>query len=363
MTTEVVRTMGRGLTRLESYLPSTRGSTVFGEMRRMLDRSPEEVQAAQRQVDNGSAVGTTTGGIVAQRLNEQARSPWGRTFGVSARKRAEEQEVVEALALIGGAVGGTLVRAKVRYDDRRRREAVGRLVWQVVNLAALAEGRVNEYNDALRWRVLDAMALNVRARDQLAASPLPADYQALQVPPLSEAARDAVATYAFHAYANAVGEMEAARRIGPLLMRLGMSRSGGEHFARVTRDDYRSERVPLSHHYRVLELAVIGIGHRLFLPLDVITEAAGRVVRFDPYEAARAENRRRLEQVVRATGGVGALLAGGTVAPAMSIAAAAAQQLFGPSAGSQAVGNALVAFGQDANLPAAAVQTWLAWNN
>jgi NTP pyrophosphatase (non-canonical NTP hydrolase) len=363
MTTEIPRTMGRGLTRLESYLPSTRGETVFGEMRRMLDRAPQEQRDAQRLLDQGARAGATVGGVLAQHVNERGRSRWGRMFGVSATRRAEEAELVELLGVVGGVVGGGIARAKVHYDERRRREEVGRLVWQAVSLAATADGPVNAYNEALRWRVLDALDLTAAARARLAAAPLPTSYQALTVPPLQDGARDAVATYAFHAHANAAGEEAAARRIVPLLVRLGMSRSGGEHFAHRARAEYRSELDLLSHHYRMLQFAVIGVGHRLFLPLDVIAEAAGRVVRFDPYEAARAENLRVLAQVVRASAGVGAMALTGNVAPAMSIAAGLAEQLFGAAADGPAARGALAAVGADAGLPQAAVQTWLAWNN
>ncbi|WP_141726216.1 hypothetical protein, partial [Actinacidiphila rubida] len=332
MTAQVARTMGQGLTRLESYLPSTRGATLFGEVRRMLDHAPEAQQAAQRMVDEAASFGAAASGRLARYTNERNRTFWERNFGVSPRKRAEEAELVEALAALGGVVGGGLARAKVRHDDRRRREAVGRLVWQVVNVAALARGSVNAYNDALRWRVLDALELDPRTRDQLAAAPVPASQQALVVPQLEPDARDAVATYAFHAYANAVGEEEAARRIVPLLVRLGMSVSGGEHFARTARVQYRSELDPLAHHYSVLQVAVAGIGRHLFLPVDVIADAVRRVVAYDPYEAARAENRRMVLQLVQAGGGLGALVSGGTVGPAMSIATAVAQQVFGPAA-------------------------------
>ena len=362
MTAQVARTMGRGLTRLESYLPSTRGATLFGETRRMLDRAPEERRRAQEMVDGASSFSAIAAGMAARYANERNRSFWGRNFGVSARRRAEEAQVVEAFAAIGGAAGGGLARAKVRHDDRRHREAVGRLVWQVVNLAATAEGSVNDCNDALRWRVLDAMELDVRVRDQLAAAPLPASYQALQVPNLAADVTEAVATYAFHACANAVGEAEAARRIVPLLVRLGMSRGGGEHFARTAQDGYRSERDPLSRHYLVLQAAVVGIGRQLFLPLDVIADAAQRVVRYDPYEAARAENRRVLAQMLQAAGSLGALTSGAAVAPALSIAASLAQQLFGAAAQPASVEGAFVALGTSANLPQPDVQTWLAWN-
>ena len=359
---QVARTMGQGLGRLESHLPSTRGAVVFGEVRRMLEQAPEAQRKARQMVDGAASFGATAAGMLAQYANERNRSFWGRTFGVSARKRAEEQQVVRALSTLGGAAGGGIAQAKVRYDDRKRRLAVGRLVWQVVNVGARAEGVVNEYNDALRWRVLEALELDPRSRDQLAAAPLPASFQVMEVPHLEVETRDAVATYAFHACANAVGEDEAARRIGPLLVRLGMSRSGGEQFARAASGEYRSERDPLTRHYRVLQVAVVGIGRRLFLPTDVIADAARRVVAFDPYEAARAENRRVVMQLLGAAGGFGQLMSGGTVAPAMSIATTVAQQLFGNAAGPPAIASAFTSFGQDANLPRPAVQNWLAWN-
>lgn len=361
-TTEVARTMGQGLTRLESYLPSTRGATLFGEARRMLDHAPEAQRRAQRMLDGASAAGAVAGGALAQRFNENNRTFWQRTFGASARRRAEEAELVELAAALAGAAGAGLAKAKVHYDDKRRREQVGLLVWQVVNLAALAEGTVNAYNDALRWRVLDALDLTPQVRARLAATPLPQSHQAIAAPELEQGARDAVATYAFHAYANAVGADEAARQVGPLLVRLGMTRSGGDHFARVARDEYNSESAALTHHYRALQLAVAGIGRHLCLPMDVIVEAAARVVRYNPYEAARAENRALLAQFLRASGAIGALASGGSVAPAMSIALSAAQQLFGPGVQPPALQGAFLAVGQEANLPQPAVQSLLAWN-
>jgi hypothetical protein len=360
---EVARTMGRGLARLESYLPSTRASTVFGELRKMVDQAPAAQQAAQRKVDGAAHVGATIGGMLAQFAVERNRNWWERNIGVSARKRAQEQQATEALAAIGGLIGGGAARAKIRHDENKQRVAVGRLVWQVVNIAARADGRpIDEYNDALRWRVLDALELDTRARDQLAAAPLPDSYQAIQVPHLETDARDAVATYAFHAYANAIGEDDAAKRIVPLLIRLGMSKGGGEQFARAALKEYRIERNPLTNHYRALQLAVVGIGRHLFLPIDVIAEAARRVVEYDPYEAARAENRRMILQLVKASGGVANLMSSGTVGPAMSIATAAAMQLFGGATARPAVESAFVSFGREANLPSPAVQSWLAWN-
>ncbi|MFJ5308367.1 hypothetical protein [Streptomyces sp. NPDC088350] len=363
MTPEVARTMGHGLTRLESYLPSTRGAAAFGEMRRMLDQAPQAQREAQTNVDEAGALGATVGARYAQQVNERERSFWGRTFGVSAQKRAEEAQKVENYAAVAGLAAAALAEAKVRYDERKRREAVGRLVWQVVNMGALTEGVVNEYNDALRWRVLDALELNARARDRLATTPVPQSHQTLQVPRLETAARDAVATYAFHAYANAVGEDEATRRIVPLLVRLGLSRSAGDHFARVAQDEYLSERDPLSRHYRVLQLAVVGIGRHLFLPLDVMAEAAGRVVAFDPYEAARAENRQFVGQLIRASGALASIVSGGTAGPAMSIAVSAAQQLFGAAADRPAIEGAFVSLGQETGLPQPSIQSWLTWNS
>lgn len=357
---DVARTMGRGLTRLESYLPSVRGATLFGEVKRMLDRPG----AAQRAVEVGAHLGATGAGRFAQHVNENSRTFWERHFYVSARKRAEEAEAVEALAQLGGLIGSFIAGKAVQYVDKKAQEGVARVIWQVVGFAARADdGTVNEYNQALLWRVLDASQLDARARTQLGNAPLPTSYPTVEGIEVDAAAREAIATYAFHAKANEVGVDRAVREIVPLLIRLGMSKSAGDHFATKARAEYLSERASMTHHHRALMIAIAGTGRHLRIPYETIERAARRVILFDPYEAARAENRRLLAQFMRSTAGMAAALSGGHIGPAMSIATVAAQRLFGTVAASQpAVEGAFVSFGQDAGLAAPSVQSWLAWN-
>ncbi|WP_157545466.1 hypothetical protein [Hamadaea tsunoensis] len=359
---EVARTMGRGLSRWESYQPSTRAQTAFGELRRVLDQSPAQ-RRAQATVDTAAEFGANFGGGVAQYLNEQRRGFWDRNFGLSAKKRGEEAQLTEALAALGGLAAGAIARAKVRHDDTRYREAVGRLIWQLVNVAAVDDdGLVNECNEALRWRVLDALELRPQAREQLAASPVPDSYAAITVPHLEDDVRAAVATYAFHASANAIGEVRAAQRVVPLMIRLGMSKSGGEHFARRAQTEYLGESDSLNLHYKTLRIALIGIGRALVLPMDVIAEAAYQATRYNPYEAARAENRQLLVQAVGAASGFAGIGSGSGVSPAMSIVTSAARALFGMATTAPAIENAFTKLGREARVPQATIDGWLVWN-
>ncbi len=360
---DVARTMGRGLTRWESYQPSTRAATVFGETRRVLEQAPDVRQAAQEKVDTATGIGAFLGGVAATYLNEQSRSPFGRTFGVSARKRTKEVELTTALSMLGGELAGGIAKMKVRSQERSYRDSVGMLVWQVVNIAGRDDdGRVNAYNDALRWRVLDTLELDDRARTRLVSAPLADSLQSLHVPAISTQTRDAIAAYAFHAHAQALNENEAVRRIGPLLVRLGFSKGSGDAFARHALVEYLGESDSLTRHYDALALAVAGIARHLSIPLDIIMRTARDIVLYNPYEAVREQNWARLTQLVKAGSGIASALGGNATGPAMSIAAMAAHQLMSSSASRPAIDGAYLSLGTDANLPAASMQTWLQWN-
>ncbi len=355
-TAELTRTMGQGLMRLEGHLPSLRGNTLYGRIRRWLD-TPGKAQGA---VDAAGAVGAFLAGMLAQRANERNRSWWERHVHVSAHKRAEEQQRVEAAGLLGGTLGSSAVRGGIAHVDRRDRRDVATALFQYVGFAATrGSGSPNEPNAALLSLLLDAMELDERSRATVEATALPQSLNAVRLPSLDEGSRQALATYAFHACANASPNDLGAAVAGvqPILMRLGFTMPASAEFAAHAQSGYATDRDAISRHYVVLQAAVAGVGRRLSLPFAHIAEATRRVVAYDPYEAARAQNRQAILNVVQSGGSVAALMSG-NIAPAMGVAVRVAQQVFGGAAAPQAIEGSFVEFGREASLPPDEVRSW-----
>ncbi len=263
--------------------------------------------------------------MIAQWANERDRNWWERNIHVSAHRRAEEQRLVEMAGMAAGTVGANAARGGIGHIDRRDRRDVATALFQYVGFAATrGSGSVNEPNQALLSLLLDAMQLDGRSRAAVEAAPIPQHLQSVRLPELDQGSRQALATYAFHARANAPGiDVEsAAADVEPILMRLGFTRPTSSEFARQACEDYATDREAISRHYVVLQAAVAGIGRNLHIPFALIAEAVRHVVAFDPYEEARAQNRQTILGILNSGGSFAALL-GGNIAPAMGIAVSA----------------------------------------
>ncbi|NUR61252.1 MAG: hypothetical protein HOV87_21710 [Catenulispora sp.] len=337
--TDIPRTMGRGLAELENLLPAR----------------PATPTAAQNAVTSAVAVVGDTAAGQASRLYlervEANRGFIGRNFYVSARQREAELRRAQGIAVAAG-IAASLVSSGVaawaqKSAQGREAEASARAAYQYVRFASMGrDGAISPPNEALSARVLDAFGLSENRRRRVVASTFSAELSGLGDCRLDEPGRIALAHYVFHARANAFGLDLADDASVPVFMRLGMSISEARRFARDAHQEYLAERSALTFHYAVLQSAVGGIGLKLEIPFDRIQAAAARVTAFNPYDQARAENRKLLAAGLN-TGFRLAMVAGtGHPGPAMSIAASAASALFGRPEGDAATRAALEAYQQ-----------------
>lgn len=338
--TDVPRIMGRGLAELENLLPAR----------------PATPSAGQKAVTAAVAVvGETAAGQAGQiylRRVEANRGFFERTFYVSARKRERELARAQGIALVAGLAASLISSGAAAWAQKsaqgREAEALASSAYQYIRYASMGrDGSIAEPNQALAARVLDAFGLSEnRRRRVLNATAFSTELSGLAECRFDEQARIALAHYVYHARANALGVDTADDAAVPVFMRLGMSISEARGFARHAHQQYLSERSTLNFHYAVLQSAVGGIGLQLDIPYDRIQTAAHRVTAFNPYDQARAENRKLLATGLN-TGFRLAMLAGnGPTAPALSVAASAAAALFGQPGGEAQTRQALAAYQQ-----------------
>jgi hypothetical protein len=335
--TDIPRIMGRGLAELENLLPARRATPT----------------PAQTAVTTAVAVvGETAAGQAGQlylRRAEANRSWFGRHVYVSAAQREGEQLRAQGIALAAGIAASLISSGAAALAQKsaqgREAEALAGAAYQYVRFASMGrDGAINEPNQALSARVLDAFGLSENRRRRVLASTFTAELSGLGDCRLEEPGRIALAHYVFHARANAFGLELADEASLPVFMRMGMSINEARRFAREAHEQYLSERSTLTYHYAVLQQAVGGIGLRLDIPIDRIQAAAHQVTAFNPYDQARAENRKLLAAGLN-TGFRLAMVAGtGHTGPAMSIAASAAAALFGRPQEDAATRQALEAF-------------------
>lgn len=337
--TDIPRIMGRGLAELENLLPAR----------------PATPTAAQNAVTTAVAVvGETAAGQAGNlylRRVEANRGWFERTFYVGAEKRRREAARAEGIALAAGIAASLISSGVAAWAQKsahdREAEALAGAAYQYVRFASMGrDGAISEPNQALSARVLDAFGLSENRRRRVVATTFSAELSGLGDCRLDEQGRIALAHYVFHARANALGLGIAEDAAVPVFMRLGMSISEARRFAREAHQQYLSERSSLTFHYAVLQSAVGGIGLRLDIPLDRIQAAAHRVTAFNPYEQARAENRKLLATGLNTGFRLAAVVGTGHTGPALSIAASAAAALFGRPGGETEARQALAAYRQ-----------------
>lgn len=338
--TDVPRIMGRGLAELENLLPARPATTTAVQ---------DVVTTAVAAI--GETAARQAGQIYLRRV-EANRGFIERTFYVSAHKRERELARAQGITLVAGLAASLISGGAAAWAQKsaqaREAEALAGSAYQYLRFASLGrDGEIAEPNQALAARVLDAFGLSEKRRRRVVtATALSTELSGLADCRLDERGRIALAHYVYHARANALGADTADDAAVPVFLRLGMSISEARGFARDAHQQYLSERSTLSFHYAVLQSAVGGIGLRLDIPYDRIRAAAHHVTAFNPYDQARAENRKLLAAGLN-TGFRLAMLAGnGPTAPALSVAASAAVALFGRPGGQTEARKALAAYQQ-----------------
>lgn len=335
--TDIPRIMGRGLAELENLLPARQAAPTMTQ---------NAVTTAVAVV--GETAAGRAGQIYLRRVHNN-RGWFERTFYVSAEKRQREAARAQGIALAAGLAASLVSSGVAAWAQKsaqgREAEALAGVAYQYIRFASMGrDGAVSEPNQALSARVLDAFGLPEHRRRRVVATMFSAELSGLGDCRLDDQGRIALAHYVFHARANALGLDIADDASVPVFMRLGMSISEARGFAREAHQQYLAERSSLTYHYAVLQSAVGGIGLRLDIPFDRIQAAAHQVTAFNPYEQARAENRRLLTAGLN-TGFRLAMVAGtGHPGPALGIAASAAAALFGTPGGEATARQALAAY-------------------